>query len=128
MIIKHFIYENNSSHGGQRLAAKTTFFNRSKTFNSRCRKTYCTPLVSDIAKVLGEPIDEVAFVLGDPAFFGDDVVASLKELAEGLGAKASIYRQDQPLGTGHAIMCAKDSLDGPANRHLLFQRGRSIKR
>jgi len=71
-------------------------------------------LVSDIAKVLGEPINEVAFVLGDPAFFGDDVVDSLKELAEGLGAKASIYRQDQPLGTGHAIMCAKDSLAGPA--------------
>lgn len=71
-------------------------------------------LISDIAKVLGEPIEEVAFVLGDPAFFGDEVVASLKELAEGLGAKASIYRQDQPLGTGHAIMCAKDSLSGPA--------------
>lgn len=71
-------------------------------------------LVSDIAKVLGEPIEEVAFVLGDPAFFGDEVVASLKELAESLGAKASIYRQDQPLGTGHAIMCAKDSLSGPA--------------
>lgn len=71
-------------------------------------------LVSDIAKVLGEPIEEVAFVLGDPAFFGDEVVESLKELAEGLGAKASIYRQDQPLGTGHAIMCAKDSLSGPA--------------
>ena len=71
-------------------------------------------LVSDIAKVLGEPIEEVAFVLGDPAFFGEEVVASLKELAEGLGAKASIYRQDQPLGTGHAIMCAKDSLSGPA--------------
>ncbi|MEW7279350.1 sugar phosphate nucleotidyltransferase [Aquimarina sp. 2201CG1-2-11] len=71
-------------------------------------------LVSDIAKVLGEPIEEIAFVLGDPAFFGDDVVASLTELAEGLGAKASIYRQDQPLGTGHAIMCAKESLSGPA--------------
>ena len=71
-------------------------------------------LGSDIVKVLGEPIEEIAFVLGDAAFFGDDVVESLKELAEGLGAKASIYRQDQPLGTGHAIMCAKDSLDGPA--------------
>ncbi len=71
-------------------------------------------LVLDIAKVLGEPVDEIAFVLGDPAFFGDDVVASLTELAEGLGAKASIYRQDQPLGTGHAIMCAKESLEGPA--------------
>lgn len=71
-------------------------------------------LVSDIAKVLGEPIDEIAFILGDPAFFGEDVVASLKELAEELGAKGTIYRQDQPLGTGHAIMCAKPSLSGPA--------------
>ncbi|MBQ0735288.1 sugar phosphate nucleotidyltransferase [Aquimarina celericrescens] len=71
-------------------------------------------LVSDIAKVLGEPIDEIAFVLGDPAYFGDDVVTSLTKLAESLGAKASIYRQDQPLGTGHAIMCAAASLSGPA--------------
>jgi glucose-1-phosphate thymidylyltransferase len=71
-------------------------------------------LVEDIAKILKEPIDEIAFVLGDPAFFGDDLVASLQELAQGLGAKASIYRQDLPLGTGHAIMCAKESLSGPA--------------
>ena len=71
-------------------------------------------LVSDIAKVLGEPIEEVAFILGDPAFFGDDVVKSLMELATELGAKGSIYRQDKPLGTGHAIMSAKDSLSGPA--------------
>ncbi|MHA7841679.1 MAG: sugar phosphate nucleotidyltransferase [Winogradskyella sp.] len=71
-------------------------------------------LVKDIAKVLKQPIEEVAFVLGDPAFFGDDVVESLTELAEDLGAKASIYRQDQPLGTGHAIMSAKPSLSGPA--------------
>lgn len=71
-------------------------------------------LVEDIAKVLDQPIDEIAFILGDPAFFGDDVVKSLEKLAEGLNAKASIYRQDQPLGTGHAIMSAKESLSGPA--------------
>lgn len=71
-------------------------------------------LVKDIAKVLKQPIEEIAFVLGDPAFFGDDVVQSLTQLAESLGAKASIYRQDQPLGTGHAIMSAKASLSGPA--------------
>ncbi|WP_303316518.1 sugar phosphate nucleotidyltransferase [Flavivirga abyssicola] len=71
-------------------------------------------LVKDIAKVLKQPIEEIAFVLGDPAWFGDDVVSSLEDLAKGLGAKASIYRQDQPLGTGHAIMCAKPSLSGPA--------------
>ena len=71
-------------------------------------------LVKDIVKVLDQPIEEIAFVLGDPAWFGEDVVNSLIALAEGLGAKASIYRQDQPLGTGHAIMCAKPSLTGPA--------------
>ena len=71
-------------------------------------------LVKDIAKVLKQPIEEIAFVLGDPAWFGDDVVESLKDLATSLGAKASIYRQDKPLGTGHAIMCAKPSLSGPA--------------
>jgi glucose-1-phosphate thymidylyltransferase len=71
-------------------------------------------LVKDIAKVLKQPIEEIAFILGDPAFFGDDVVESLTNLALSLGAKASIYRQDQPLGTGHAIMAAKPSLSGPA--------------
>ena len=71
-------------------------------------------LVKDIAKVLKQPIEEIAFVLGDPAWFGDDVVSSLEKLATSLGAKSSIYRQDKPLGTGHAIMCAKPSLSGPA--------------
>lgn len=71
-------------------------------------------LVEDIVGVLNEEIDEIAFILGDPAFFGDEVVESLKELATGLGAKPSIYRQLDPKGTGHAIMCAKDSLSGPA--------------
>ena len=71
-------------------------------------------LVKDIVKVLNQPVDEIAFILGDEAFFGDDVVSSLEALATDLGAKASIYRQDEPLGTGHAIMCAKPSLSGPA--------------
>lgn len=71
-------------------------------------------LVKEIAEVVKTPVDEVAFILGDPAFFGEDVVKSLTKLAEDLGAKASIYRQNEPLGTGHAIMCAKDSLSGPA--------------
>ena len=71
-------------------------------------------LVADIVSLLDEPIEEIAFILGDPAFFGDEVVKSLKELATSLGAKASIYRQLNPLGTGHAIMCAEPSLSGPA--------------
>lgn len=71
-------------------------------------------LVEDIVGVLNEEIDEIAFILGDPAFFGDEVVESLKALATNLGAKPTIYRQLDPKGTGHAIMCAKDSLSGPA--------------
>lgn len=71
-------------------------------------------LVTDIAGVLKQDIEEIAFILGDPAFFGDDVIRSLEELAKGLGAKASIYRQLDPKGTGHAIMCAEPSLSGPA--------------
>ncbi len=70
-------------------------------------------LVADIANLLDEPIEEIAFILGDPAFFGNEVVESLKKLATGLGAKASVYRQLIPLGTGHAIMCAEPSLYGP---------------
>lgn len=71
-------------------------------------------LVADIAGVLNQNIEEIAFILGDPAFFDEDVVESLKELAVGLGAKPSIYRQLDPKGTGHAIMCAEPSLSGPA--------------
>lgn len=69
-------------------------------------------LVEDIAKVLDEKIDEVAFIIGRD--FGQKVEADLIDIAQSLGAKASIYYQDQPLGTGHAIMCAKESLQGPA--------------
>lgn len=71
-------------------------------------------LVSDIAKLLPTAVTEIAYVLGDPAYFGDDVVKALTELSDSLGAKTRIYRQDKPLGTGHAIMCAAPSLSGPA--------------
>lgn len=71
-------------------------------------------LVNDIAQVVKQPITEVAYILGDPAFFGEDVVQHLTLVAQNLGAKARIYRQLNPLGTGHAIMCAEASLEGPA--------------
>lgn len=70
-------------------------------------------LVHEIAKVVEEPITDIGFVIGDPAFFGEEVVTSLQQLAKELGAKPHIFRQDQPLGTGHAIMCAEPLLEGP---------------
>ena len=66
-------------------------------------------LVEDIVKVCGKKVDEIAFVIGD---FGKEVEESLIKVAKGLGAKGSIYYQNEPLGTAHAILCAKDSLKG----------------
>ncbi|RZK35252.1 MAG: nucleotidyltransferase [Hymenobacter sp.] len=67
-------------------------------------------LVEDIARVCGEAVDEVAFIVGR---FGAEVEKSLMKIAESVGAKGTIYYQDTPLGTAHAILCAQDSLTGP---------------
>lgn len=66
-------------------------------------------LVEDIAKVAGENIEEVAFIIGD---FGPEIEKSLIQIAEKLGAKGSIYYQNDPLGTAHAIKCAEQSMSG----------------
>ena len=71
-------------------------------------------LVRDIAGVVNQPIKEVAFIIGDPAFFGAEIVKQLLKIATDIGAKGTIYRQLKPQGTGHAIMCAEPSLSGPA--------------
>jgi len=69
-------------------------------------------LVEDIAGVLNQSIEEVAFIIHEN--FGEKVEIDLIAIAEKLGAKGTIYYQNEALGTGHAIMCAKDSLSGPA--------------
>ena len=67
-------------------------------------------LVEDITRVCGQKVDEIAFVIGD---FGAVVETELLEIAESLNAKGAIYHQDEALGTAHAILCAKESLEGP---------------
>jgi glucose-1-phosphate thymidylyltransferase len=69
-------------------------------------------LVEDIAGVLNQDIEEVAFIIHES--FGKKVEEELIAIAQKLGAKGTIYYQNEALGTGHAIMCAKDSLSGPA--------------
>jgi len=69
-------------------------------------------LVEDIAGVLNQDIEEVAFIIHET--FGKNVEEELIAIAQKLGAKGTIYYQNEALGTGHAIMCAKDSLTGPA--------------
>jgi glucose-1-phosphate thymidylyltransferase len=67
-------------------------------------------LVEDITKVVHEKIDEIAFIIGD---FGPEIENKLKKVAHNLGAKPTIYQQLKPLGTAHAIHCAKESMQGP---------------
>ena len=70
-------------------------------------------LVRDIVKLLDQPVINIGFVLGDPVFFGDEVVDELQQLAKELGVKAHIFRQFKAMGTGHAILCAEPLLSGP---------------
>ncbi|MTG97938.1 sugar phosphate nucleotidyltransferase [Myroides albus] len=68
-------------------------------------------LVEDIAKVLNDKIEEIAFIIHES--FGKDVEKDLITIAEKLGAKGTICYQNEALGTAHAILCAKESMQGP---------------
>ncbi len=68
-------------------------------------------LVEDIANVIEQKIDEIAFIIHKD--FGKQVEVDLIAIAEKLGAKGTIYYQNEALGTAHAIMCAKESMQGP---------------
>lgn len=68
-------------------------------------------LVEDIAGVINQDIEEIAFIIHKD--FGTQVPKDLIAIAEKLGAKGSIYYQNEPLGTAHAIMSAKESMSGP---------------
>ena len=66
-------------------------------------------LVEDIIKVCRQNVDEIAFIIGD---FGEEIERQLIDIANKLGAKGTICYQREPLGTAHAILCAKRILSG----------------
>lgn len=66
-------------------------------------------LIEDIASVCDEKIDEIGFVIGD---FGSEVEENLKAIAKNIGATGRIFHQEEALGTGHAILCAREILRG----------------
>lgn len=72
-------------------------------------KSIVRRLCEDINQVAGEKIDEIGFIIGD---FGKEVEDRLLQIAEQLGAKGKIYYQNEPLGTAHAVWCARESLKG----------------
>ncbi|MBO5964145.1 MAG: hypothetical protein J6P97_06665 [Bacteroidales bacterium] len=72
-------------------------------------KSIVRRLCEDINQVVGEQIEEIGFIIGD---FGKEVEERLLQIAEQLGAKGKIYYQNEPLGTAHAVWCARESLKG----------------
>lgn len=66
-------------------------------------------IVEELARTCREPVEEIAFVIGN---FGTEAEKNLVSVAEKIGARGKIYYQDSPLGTAHAVLCAGDSLSG----------------
>ncbi|MFA7082789.1 MAG: sugar phosphate nucleotidyltransferase [Bacteroidales bacterium] len=66
-------------------------------------------LCEDIVEVCNEKVDKIGFIIGD---FGKEVEDMLKDIAKRLGAEGEIFYQEEPLGTAHAILCAKEILKG----------------
>ena len=71
-------------------------------------------LIDQITSKLTTPVDEIVYILGDEGYFNSDVVKSLTSISDKYNAKTKVYRQLDQLGTGHAIMCAEESLEGPS--------------
>ncbi|MEM6264135.1 MAG: sugar phosphate nucleotidyltransferase [Bacteroidota bacterium] len=66
-------------------------------------------LAEDIVALYNGPVEEIAFIIGD---FGKEVETQLVAIAEKLGAKGTIYHQEEALGTAHAIYQARESMEG----------------
>jgi len=71
------------------------------------------PIVQRLAEKLinmcTQKIENIGFIIGD---FGAETEKELLQIADTLGAKGHIFYQDKPLGTAHAILCAKPLLSG----------------
>ena len=66
-------------------------------------------LVEDIVEVCEKKVEEIAFIIGD---FGKEAEETLIKIGKKLKTDIKIYYQQDPLGTAHAILCAKESLKG----------------
>ncbi len=73
-------------------------------------KSIVERLVENISQTVDEKIEEIAFIIRED--FGKEIEIQLHQIAEKYSTKAKICFQEEPLGTGHAILCAGDSLQG----------------
>ncbi len=72
-------------------------------------KSIVERIVIDLSSNSGKKVDEVHYIIGN---FGKDVVCSLMNIANEIGAQGFIHYQKEALGTAHAIFCAEDALEG----------------
>lgn len=73
-------------------------------------KSIVERLVENLSKSIQEPIEEIAFIIRED--FGKEIENTLLDIAARLKTRGIIQYQNDPLGTAHAIMCAKESLKG----------------
>jgi glucose-1-phosphate thymidylyltransferase len=67
-------------------------------------------LVEDIAKVSGEKIEKIGFIV-HPSF-GKEVEENLMAIAARIGAEGKIYYQTEALGISHALLFARELFKG----------------
>lgn len=68
-------------------------------------------LVEDILSTVNVKVNTIAFIIGP--HFGKEVEEMLINVAASFNAQGVITYQEETLGTAHAILCAKEYLEGP---------------
>ena len=71
-------------------------------------KSILEQLLSDVIQLIDEPVKEIIFIIGPPIIFDNSIINLLNKLAEKFETKPIITRQLKPLGTGDAVLCAKE--------------------
>jgi glucose-1-phosphate thymidylyltransferase len=74
-------------------------------------KSIVERLISNISNTIDSKIESISFIIRED--FGKEIEKQLLEIADKYKTKAHICYQDEPLGTGHAILCAQEQLGGP---------------
>jgi glucose-1-phosphate thymidylyltransferase len=73
-------------------------------------KSIVERLISNISNTLERPLESISFIIRED--FGKDIENQLLDIAGKYKTKAYICYQQEPLGTGHAILCAQEQLQG----------------
>ena len=71
-------------------------------------KSIVERLISNISNTLESPLESISFIIRED--FGKDIENQLLDIATKYKTKAYICYQQEPLGTGHAILCAQEQL------------------